>query len=254
MNRKSRVLLNLVAASGCVLTAACAHLHIRDSNLVSVSTIIGSLKCAFAEALLLESKKGHVERLHGRVASGTLTLKIVDEDKVGASVKAKAVATGPFVFSFAGGTASIIPSFSTSNTRTDTIETKISFRYLLSAQNDDACDLIPEAVRAKYGFSSWLASTIAGLDFNVGVQPRGQIDQLEYTGIFGVVATDSFGLDFDVVFLSGSISDTTTRNDVQTINFKIAPISKANPGLSNNNGGPLGPANPFSRRRVPPKK
>lgn len=220
----------------------------RESDVVAVPAIIGSLKCAFAEALRKEAGNGQIERLRGRVAAGTLTLKVVDDTKISGSIKGKAASNGPFVFSYMGGTGSILPSLGGSVQRTDTVKTTISFRYLLDAKNTAACDLIPEATRAKYGFSNWLAKTISGLDFNVKVEPVGQIDKLEYSADFAVISAGNGGLDFDVVFLSGSVGADATRNDVQSLSFTIAPIDKkTNPAPSG--GGAATGVGPASQDR-----
>jgi hypothetical protein len=198
----------------------------RESDVVAVPAIIGSLKCAFAEALKKESGEGQIERLKGRVAAGTLTLKVVDDTKISASIKGKAASNGPFVFSYMGGTGSILPSLGGSVQRTDTVKTTISFRYLMDAKDTSACNLIPQATRAKYGFSNWLAKTISGLDFNAKTEPVGQIDKLEYSADFAVISAGNGGLDFDVVFLGGSAGVDSTRNDLQSLAFSIAPPDK----------------------------
>jgi len=221
----------------------------RESDVVAVPAIIGSLKCAFAEALRREAVEGQLERLKGRVAAGTLTLKVVDDTKISASIKGKAASNGPFVFSYMGGTGSILPSLGGSVQRTDTVKTTISFRYLLDAKDTSACNLIPEATRAKYGFSNWLAKTIAGLDFNARTEPVGQIDKLEYSADFAVINAGNGGLDFDVIFLGGSVGVDSTRNDLQSLSFTIAPPDKEkNPVPGGANAG-VGAASQERHRR-----
>lgn len=127
--------------------------------------------------------------------------------------------------------------------RTDTVKTTISFRYLLEAKDTSACDLIPKATRAKYGFSNWLAKTISGLDFNAKTEPSGQVDKLEYSADFAVISAGNGGLDFDVVFLGGSVGIDSTRNDIQSLAFIIAPPDeKTNPVPVKKSGSGLGAA------------
>jgi hypothetical protein len=212
---------------------------------VQVAPITASLKCAFATALLAERNPGRIERLRGRIASGTLTLKIVDDRKISAGAKPN----GPFVLSAKPSLVSVIPSFGVSSEETDTVTTKIAFRYLLAATNDRACSL-PEAQGDRYGFSVWLSSIIGGLDIPARVQPSGVIESIDYTADFAVVNAGNAGLDFDVIFFSGNVGLSQTRNDVQSIAFTIAPPSKKNPPPKPPGVGPavrptdLGPAAP----------
>ncbi|WP_165053250.1 hypothetical protein [Methylocystis sp. MJC1] len=106
-----------------------------ESELVAVPSIIGSLKCAFAKALVSEREPGRIERLKDRIAKVTLDLKVVDDQKTSFGLKGKATAGGPFVFALGSGVASISPSFSTSVQITDTIDTTITLHYLLKADN-----------------------------------------------------------------------------------------------------------------------
>ncbi len=210
-----------------VLISGCTIFPPTNDQLVQVPIIFGSLKCAFAQALVKEREPGAIRRLAGTVAAGSLTLKLVQTDSSGLNLKGKA--SGPFVFAFAGAGASLVPSFSTSVTRTDTITTTIDFRFLMNAENSRVCDQIEGSKRARYGFSEWLSKVIEGSNANVPYDPPGQIDQLKYSSEFAVTNTDQEGLDFDVVFLSAGITASQSRNDVQSITFTIAPPSEDNP-------------------------
>lgn len=210
--------------------ASCAAPPRRmDASLVQVPAIIGALKCAFATALMKEKASGQIRRLEGTVASGTLTLNIVHKDTKAFNVQAKAVTGGPFVFSFANGTGSLLPKFSHSTVATNTIKTEIDFRYYMWADDKEVCDAVGASVKARYGFTEWLATIVAGLDEHSGTYPFGQADALKYDAQFGVVAKDSAGLDFDVVFLSGGLNAETERSDIQSIKFTIAAVSDKNP-------------------------
>jgi hypothetical protein len=228
--RRLKTIISFLAAAA---IAGCASLAPAQPDTVEVSYIVASLKCAFAKALLLEQQPGRTERLRGRIASGTLTLKVVKSLKNEGSGK-----ISPAVLSYAG--ASIGPSFSSSLEETQTIETKINFRFLLEASNDQACHL-PEGQLDRYGFSPWLAGIISQLDTSIKVEPRGQVDSLEYKGDFGVLRTGAGKIDFNVIFVSGSAGFTASRNDVQTIDFTIAPEDKVkNPRPGKDPGdGPL---------------
>lgn len=215
---------------GALTLSACASPGARmDASLVQVPAIVGAMKCAFATALMEEKKKGKIKRLEGTVAAGTLTLNVVYKNTKDFSLQAKAVPGGPFVFSYAGGVGSILPSFSHGTIATNTIKTEIDFRYYMWATDAAVCQGVRSDTRAKYGFTEWLASVISGLDANSYTYPLGQADALRYEAQFGVVSKDKLGLDFDVVFLSGAVGAETERNDVQTIKFTIAPAGKDNP-------------------------
>jgi hypothetical protein len=221
------------------LLSGCGYQPPTQGQLVQVAPITASLKCAFATALLAEREPGRIERLKGRIASGTLTLKIVDDRKISAGAKPQ----GPFVLSAKPSLVSITPSFGLSSQETDTVTTVIAFRYRLAADNDRACSL-PEAQGDRYHFSTWLASIIAGLDIPAGVQPTGVVESINYTGDFAVINTGNAGVDFDVIFFSTNLGLSQTRNDVQTIAFKIAPVSKTNPPPRGGGVGGVGPAAP----------
>lgn len=221
--------LPFVLAAAAFSLSACASRTPNELSLVEVPLIIGALKCAFATALLKENEPGNIKRLEGSVAAGTLSLKLVYTNSQDFSIKGKATAGGPFVFTYAGATGSILPNFSSSVVRTNTITTDIDFRYYMYATNDDVCDNVGADTQARYGFSKWLADVIAGVDANANTYPLGQLDQVKYSQEFGVVRTTKGGVDFDVVFLSGSASASSTRNDVQSLKFTIAPVSKENP-------------------------
>jgi hypothetical protein len=222
--------------------AGCAHQAVprHTDQLVAVPVVIGALKCAFAEALVRETETGQIQRLRGRVASGVLTLKIVDENKVGAGVEGQSA--GPFILSFQGATGSILPSLSGSVTRTDTISTDIYFRYLLDGHDTRACDIIPKEQRDEYGFSRWLAKLVTGLDVHARVSPPGQVDKISYSSDFAVVRSGQSDVDFNIVFLSASASAAWTRNDVQSLKFTIAPKSKENPPPVPGGGSGVGPS------------
>lgn len=213
--RRLKTIISFLAAAA---IAGCAGLAPAQQDTVEVSYIVASLKCAFAKALLHEQQPGNTERLKGRIAAGTLTFKVVNKLTDEASAK-----ISPAVLSYAG--ASIGPSFSSSLEETQTIETKINFRFLLEASNEQACHL-PEGQLDRYGFSPWLTGIISQLDTSINVEPRGEVDSLEYKGDFGVLRTGGGKLDFQVIFVSGSAGVTASRDDVQTIYFKIAPEDK----------------------------
>ncbi|RNJ43607.1 hypothetical protein B5V01_18070 [Mesorhizobium erdmanii] len=97
------------------------------------------------------------------------------------------------------------------------------------ARDTHVCDHIDTKTRAVYGFSTWLAGIIEGLDKNADADPQGQPDDIKYSSDFAVVKDNKLGVDFNVVFLSGSASAENNRNDVQSIKFTIAPQSKDNP-------------------------
>ncbi|WP_085031579.1 hypothetical protein [Ensifer aridi] len=234
MYRRLATLISVIGLSACAGPATR-----MDSSLVQVPAIIGALKCAFATALLKEKEKGQIRRLENTIASGTLTLNVVHKVSRDFSVQAEAAAGGPFVFSYAGGTGSFLPRFSHSNVATNTIKTEIDFRYYMWAKDADVCSNASVQANAKYGFSEWLAAVISGLDANSYEYPLGQADALKYEAEFGVVAKDNAGLDFDIVFLSGSAGTENERSDVQKIKFTIAAESKDNPPpdiWSQNNG------------------
>ncbi len=210
--------------------SACATPVTRmDSSLVQVPAILGALKCAFATALMKEKRSGQIKRLEGTVAAGTLTLKVVHKNTKDFSLAAKPVTGGPFVFSFAGGVGNFLPSFSRSVVATNTIKTEINFRYYMWAADADVCGNVGADTRARYGFTEWLSTVVEGLDANSYTYPMGQADALTYDAEFGVVAKDKLGLDFDVVFLSGSAGLESERNDVQSLKFTIAPVTPDNP-------------------------
>lgn len=209
-----------------------------SSEEVKVSSILVALKCAFAEALVNEHSSGTPERLRGRVAAGKLTLNIVASSSKQVSAAATNTPDGPFVFSYRGGTGSILPSFSRSRETTNTVKTVIDFRYFLEAKNTQACSLQSNQARNSYGFSRWLASTISGLDIAAPLEPRGQVDQIEYSADFAVKSESSNKIDFSVIFLSASAGSIQSRSDVQSLTFTIAPANpKTNPIPSDPNPG-----------------
>ena len=213
----------IVGAILAVGLSGCGHAPTRmDSELVQVSQILGALKCAFATALMKENETGNIPSLAGQVAYGTLSLNVVYKRSADFGIKGKAVAGGPFVFSYLGQTGSILPSFSHSSQETNTIKTDINFRYYLAASDNDACGNVDARTQARYGFTEWLASIVSGLDKNAYEYPLGLTDSVIYDAQFGVVKTDKLGVDFDIVFLSGNAGQTTERNDVQSIKFTIA--------------------------------
>ncbi|MDG4898601.1 hypothetical protein P9272_34345 [Mesorhizobium sp. WSM4976] len=222
-----RRLVNLALA---VLLAGCATKPPTTAeSLVQVPLILGALKCAFATALMKERNPDKVKVLEGQVAAGTLTLKIVYNRSKDFSLKGKAATGGPFVFAYSGGTASILPNFSASAAETGTLTTTLPFRYYLYATNADVCNQVDAATQLKFGFSDWLAGIISGLQVNSPYSPLGQVDNVQYGADFGVTKTTKGGVDFDIVFLSGSANAASTRNDVQSISFTIGPPSKTNP-------------------------
>lgn len=216
-----------------------------SSEEVKVSSILVALKCAFAEALVNEHRNGTPERLRGRVAAGKLTLNIVASSSNQVSAAATNAPDGPFVFSYRGGTGSILPSFSRSRETTNTVKTVIDFRYLLEAKDTQACSLQSDQARNSYGFSKWLASTISGLDIAAPLEPRGQVDKIEYSADFAVKSESANKVDFSVIFLSASAGTVQSRNDVQSLTFTIAPADpKTNPrpGDGGVGLGGIGPA------------
>lgn len=227
-----------------ITTGGCSNRLLTSDQLVPIAPITASLKCAFAKALLLEAQPGQIQRLKGRVVSGTLMLQIADDTKLGGSL---GLSGGPFILT---KSASIGVSLSASNEENDTVTTKIAFRYLLNATNAQACQL-PQAKGDVYGFSSWLGQVIAGLNIPASVQPNGVIDSINYTGNFAVTKVEGGGINFNVVFVTGSVNDTTTRNDVQNLTFTIAPVSKTNPAPVLGGGDNIGPA---FVKRPPPNK
>jgi hypothetical protein len=127
--------------------------------------------------------------------------------------------------------------------QSNTIDTQINFRYLLEATDTRACDLVSPYTQAQYGFSDWLSSAISGLDYSARVSPPGQIDKVTYSGAFGVTTSGSAGANFNVIFLSANASDAASRNDIQSINFTIAPVNKkTNPAPTPHGGDGIGPA------------
>ena len=182
--------------------AACGHATTRmDSELIRVSAILGALKCAFATALVKENESGNVPSLAEQIAYGTLTLNMVYKRSADFGIKGKAIEGGPFVFSYLGQTASILPRFSTSSEETNTIKTEINFRYYLAAMDKEVCGTVDAKTQARYGFTEWLATVMSGLDKNAYQYPLGMTDSVVYDSQFGVVKKDAGGVDFDVVFL-----------------------------------------------------
>ncbi len=219
----------IVAALAVSLTT-CGHAPTRmDSELVHVSDILGALKCAFATALVKENQSGNIPSLAEQVAYGTLTLNVVYKRSAEFGIKGKAVEGGPFVFSYLGGTGSILPSFSASSEETNTIKTDINFRYYLSATDSEVCGNVDAKTQARYGFTEWLASIISGLDKNAYQYPLGSTDSVVYDAQFGVLKKGKAGVDFDVVFLSGNLGRASERNDVQSIKFTIATPTTEQP-------------------------
>ena len=131
------------------------------------------MKCAFATALVKENETGSVPSLRGQVAYGTLTLNVVYKRNADFSIKGKAVAGGPFVFSYLAQTGSILPSSSHSSAETNTIKTDINFRYYLDGIDKDVCGSVDSSTQARYGFTEWLASVMGGMDENAYQYPRG---------------------------------------------------------------------------------
>lgn len=231
----------------CVLSIASCGMTEPDSdtdNLVSVSSIIGSMKCAFAEALIKEAAGESRDRLKGRVVAGTLTLNVVSGRTSSVSAGAKAgseALPGPFVFNYRGAQGSILPSFSRSVERSNTAKTEIKFRYLLQAKNTDACGGVPKEMRDGYGFSKWISETVSGLDIASEHEPRGVVEEIKYTAEFGVKKTGSHKAQFDIIFLSAGGEATQTRNDVQSLTFTIAPENaKTNPRPGDDPNGTVG--------------
>jgi len=236
---KSRLLVIALLSSG---TCGCATGVISSDQLVPIAPITASLKCAFAKALVNEERPGHIQRLKGRVVTGTLTLQIADDRKVGGSLGT----SGPFILAKAAIPISITPSLTASDEENDTVTTKINFRYVLTAANTYACQL-PDAQADAYHFSDWLAQVVKGLDIPASVQPSGIVDSINYTGNFAVTTVGGGGLNFNVIFVTGSVNGSVTRNDVQTLTFTIAPASKSNPAPGPTDHGGVGPAQPRPR-------
>jgi hypothetical protein len=227
-------LMVLIPLGGCASTMA----DYNQNNVAQVPVMMAALKCAFAEAALKDQQRREYPRFSNSVASGTLTLNLVHTLQQGGKISTSGGATGPLVFAFSGVPVSILPNFSNTVTKTDTIKTVISFRFLMAAHNTKVCGNLPADSRAKFGLSEWLSGVINGLDVNARFDPPGQLDKLDYSADFGVVNAVGGGVDFDFVFLKAGVAASDTRNDVQSISFAIAPISKENPAPANTGLGP----------------
>jgi hypothetical protein len=219
----SLALLPAFSLTACVSVEKTAAVH--KSRLVAVQGIVGSIKCAFAQALAKErSDQSGFQRLEGRVVSLDLGLKIVDTTATGGSAGAKAA--GPFVFAVGGGTGSILPSLSGGITRTNTIATTIKVRLGLRGTDHAVCKKLQQLQTIDYGFSLWLAGVIEGLDEYAGYRPAGLVDSITYEGSFQVVQKIDGGAKFDIVFVGGDLQASSERNDLQTIKFTIQSPSK----------------------------
>jgi hypothetical protein len=226
--------LAITLATG-VSVSACGFFPMATSpDLVPIAPISASLKCAFAKALFVEQEPGHVERLRGRVVAGTLTLKVVDDRQLSASTKTSA----PYILALTTP-ISISPSFSLGYHAVNTITTKINFRFLLKADNLNACRL-PGGATDAFGFAKWLATVIAGLDLNpTRTQPTAVVESIEYDGDFAVTRSGGGGLDLSILTISPTLSASESRNDVQNITFTIAPVGPKTPAPGGENVGPF---------------
>ncbi|MBL8583943.1 MAG: hypothetical protein JNL61_17180 [Rhizobiaceae bacterium] len=221
--RKGVFFVLLVAMlSGCGTPARTVN-AVSAKHLVQVPAIIGSLKCAFAQALEKEAAKRARPRLTGKVADVTLNLQVVDTQEGAGEAK-----LGPSVLTLGAG-GSITPFINGSVTQTNTVETVIKFRLRLlhEPQYPSACANATKEARSEYGFERWLTTVVEGLEPNATFAPAGQLDSLQFKGSFGVLKKGSGGAQFDVVFVSGKVSGSAGRNDVQSIDFTIlAPTAK----------------------------
>jgi len=194
---------------------------VSEKNLVEVPAVIGALKCAFAVALDKEIRKKKRRRLSGKVADVTLSLQIVDTSEL------KGEAKVPVILALGAG-SSVTPYLNGSYARTNTVETIVKFRLRLvhESKYESACKITPQNVRDQFGFENWLGSVIEGLEPNAIYAPAGELDSIEFKGSFGVQKKVGTGAEFKVVFVSGKADYQAGRNDIQAINFKIAPPSK----------------------------
>lgn len=208
--------------------AACASApQMHNAQLVKVELVIAALKCAFAQALVKERAGESYDRLWGRVASGTITLNVVDDSKYGAGIEAKPA--GPFVFALGSAPGSILPHLKGTVQRTNTIRTAVDFRLGLKADSAAVCETIPDRDRQAFAFEEWLSRLVSGFDQNAGYEPYGQIDKIEYEANFAVVASSEAGAKFDVVLVGGNLSLVNERKDIQHIKFTVQGVKKDNP-------------------------
>lgn len=217
---------------GAALTGCASVPDYRGEELAAIAPISAALKCAFATALREEADpaNGRISRLKGRRVVGTLTFKLVvnNEGTAGAKGNSKILTYGGAAFG---------PSFGFTQTANQTVTTKINFYIDLERADTSACDAYPDSVRARYGFDNWFRQVVTGLDLGANLQPVGRLSSLEYAADFGVKNVTKAGLDFDVVFLSGNLGYSATRDDVQSIGFKIVARGADGGG---NGPGPLG--------------
>lgn len=202
--------------SGCATPQAT---HVASAEqLVLVSDIVGSLKCAFAKALELEHNSGNVPRLKGQVAVIQLELKVVHNTEAKADLKAK----GPAVLVLGSG-GTVTPKLTGSLNRTSTIKTTVKGRLGLDHVDDEACSKTPSTAQARYRFELWLSNLVENLDLNAQVAPFGVVDQLVLDADFAVTGKSGLGGEFDIVFFGGTAELSDTRQDIQHLVLTIQP-------------------------------
>lgn len=213
------------------LVSGCASGPQNTTQPDQVATIFASLKCAFAKALVEERSldearrqdgKRPICRLRGRLATGTLTVKLEYAAAGEGQIKGAAGAGGPFHLAALGAApGSIIPSFSSGNKRTDAMTTKLPFQIVMEAKNAAVCERLENKPGAT-ALSKWLANVIINLNAHVDYEPRGRINSIEMTQDFAVVKNDKAGADVNLVFISASLGSSRETKDNQNLTFTIA--------------------------------
>ena len=221
-----------------VALAGCASLpDYSGQELAAIAPISAALKCAFAKALQEEANPSgkRISRLKGRRVTGTFTFKLVVSHEGSASARGNSK-----ILTY--GSASFGPYLGFTQSANQTVTTKINFIIDLERADSSACDAYPESSRAKYGFQNWFKQVVTGLDLGANLQPVGRLSSLEYQADFGVKNVTNAGMDFDVVFVSGNLGYAATRDDVQSIAFKIAARGSGAGGGAGPGPGPLNSA------------
>ncbi len=238
----ARVVTWIAIAS--VFLASCARSYenqlLSTKQLIEISSITRSMKCAFSTAILEEWREGERIRLTGREVHGKYTFNLVDTSSVGLS--GEALPAGPFVLPLSLGLGSILPRIGSRTTKSRTVMTEIAFRYDLFADNNDAC-FNPDGSEADIDmeFSSWLKGVLKELDPYVQYDPPAFVDSITYKTQFGVTRDRSAGLGINIVLLSVDLENSSKREDVQAVEFTIRA---ANPARQ-----VTGPAEPKADRR-----
>ena len=220
--RRGVLAIMLVVLPACATRQQSQELHVKQ--LIAVSDIVGSIKCAFALALDAERPEGAIKRLNGRVVDLQFIFQYVNTSNT--KLDASAQKSGPFVFALSGGIGSVLPFFSGSDERSNTIITTVKARLGLEDYETNICEKVSSGVRQSYGFEHWLSTVIGGLDRNALEAPFGAVDSIVYDGSFGIVRKVGTGADFDVVFFKGRFGSELTRNDVQQIKMTVVPPRK----------------------------